>query len=67
MSDDLDTDCTDNVVCPWCGHEHDCSWEFFDDGHESTEAECGECDKPFTASRDVSVTYSTKRKEPQHD
>jgi transcription elongation factor Elf1 len=61
VSDDIDHDYTNEVVCPWCGHEHECSYEFFERNRESTESNCGECGKPFAASRYFDVSYSTKK------
>lgn len=51
-----DTDCTSEIVCPWCGHEHSDSWEM-----GSGEMECHDCGREFQTERDVSVSYSTSR------
>lgn len=50
---------TDEIVCPWCGHEHADSWEFGD----GSEMVCGECDNVFVFRKMVTVTYSTQKKE----
>jgi hypothetical protein len=49
---------TDEVICPHCGYEHRDSWEFQDGEHD-----CPDCEKSFTLSRNVSVTYDTKKLE----
>ena len=48
----------DNIVCPYCGWENKDSWEFDEDDAVVT---CGECEKEFNVSKDISVTYSTSR------
>ncbi len=49
---------TDEVVCPYCFHEHSDSWEFNDwvEGYE-----CHECEKPFNVTRNVTINYSTSK------
>lgn len=50
------------VVCPWCDHEHDCSYEFFDryDGDGDTkDVSCQSCDRQFQAQMHVDVEYSS--------
>ena len=51
-----DTDCTNEIVCPWCGYEHSDSWEMGDG-----ETECHDCGRKFETEKDVTVTYSTSR------
>lgn len=56
-----ETDCENEIYCPWCGeiYEPDCESELYEDGeHELT---CGECDKRFTVTVNVSYSYDTKR------
>jgi DNA-directed RNA polymerase subunit RPC12/RpoP len=53
---DKDTDYTNEVVCPWCGHEHRDSWEMSEGA-----TECRECGREFEISRYVAVTYCTSR------
>ncbi|MFZ3047005.1 MAG: hypothetical protein WA151_13920 [Desulfatirhabdiaceae bacterium] len=55
---DGDTDYTDEVICPNCGHKHSDSWEMQDG-----EYDCGECGKPFVVVIDVDITYCTYKKE----
>ena len=47
---------TNEVVCPWCGHEHRDSWEMSDG-----ETECHDCERSFEIERQVDVTYSTSK------
>lgn len=56
---DIDHEYTDEIVCPWCGHEHGDSWEWVD--YDTTE--CDECEKKFTHIRHVEVTYTTEKEE----
>jgi len=56
----LETDCTENIVCPYCGNEDDCSWDYnFHD--EKAEIWCSECDMAITVYRNVTVTYTTHK------
>lgn len=54
---------TSEIVCPWCGYEHEESYEFFGrhcgDGDE-TEIECCSCSKSFGGEIHMSVEYSSK-------
>jgi len=54
---------TDEAICPYCGHEHDASHEFFGRGHtDSAEVECVECGKEFFLERDFAVYYTSSKK-----
>lgn len=59
---DIDCFCTDEVVCPHCGNVHSESYEFFDRTDAEVEVTCTECERDFRASRDVSVSYSSRVK-----
>ncbi|GBQ77722.1 hypothetical protein AA0311_1528 [Asaia bogorensis NBRC 16594] len=63
---DIDTSGTRLLVCPYCGHEHEDSWEFkIEDG---SEVDCGECGRLFFAESFTSVTYySEKLEQDAHD
>jgi hypothetical protein len=66
----IDHEYTDEVVCPYCGLEHSCSYEFFSGRSDESETQC-ECGKYFSMIRNISVDYSSskmceKNKEP-HD
>jgi hypothetical protein len=52
-----DTDHTNEVTCPHCGHECIDSWDMSEGEHE-----CGDCGREFTMERDVSVSYSTTKR-----
>lgn len=52
---------TNEITCPYCGHENNDSWEV---GTEVNEGdldiqECGNCDKYFTANRNLTITYNS--------
>lgn len=55
----IDHDCTDDIVCPWCGSQYE------DDGEYGPEGsmDCGDCHKKFKWAADYSVTYSTEKVE----
>jgi transposase-like protein len=46
------------IVCPWCGYEHQDSWELNGGDEGDWEHECHDCEKTFAAQRHVSVSYS---------
>lgn len=59
MNEEIDHECTDEIVCPWCG-------SIWQDSHEVEPNEeylspqyCEDCDKWFYASRYVRVSYDT--------
>ena len=60
---DIEHDYTDEIVCPYCGAIHGDSWEYFRDGNDDAEIKCQSCGKDFAATMDISVSYSTERKE----
>ncbi|MCK4997137.1 hypothetical protein KAS08_02440 [Candidatus Pacearchaeota archaeon] len=51
---------TDEVVCPWCGCEYGDCWEW---AEYSDEMKCDECGKEFSYEKDVTVKYSTSKKD----
>ena len=55
VGDDIDTYDTDNIVCPFCGHEDDTGYEY----HYSDEYECPVCGALSTLTKNVEVTYTT--------
>jgi hypothetical protein len=72
MSDKHDLDvasrgasfCEDAIVCPWCGYIDRDSSEWSPERHGPEgdgEATCGDCNRDFVCSRQVSWTYSTRR------
>jgi formylmethanofuran dehydrogenase subunit E len=55
--EDIDHELTDEIVCPWCGEIEGDSFEAPNDG----EYKCHECNKKYSYSRNVRVTYDTER------
>ncbi|MEE8666891.1 MAG: hypothetical protein SOI13_01355 [Bifidobacterium mongoliense] len=60
---DIDTEYTDEITCPYCGHVFASSFEY---GPErSLDAEfpvnCEHCDRLFVVNREFEVTYSTSK------
>lgn len=57
----LETQYTDEPICPNCGYEEPNAWEidFPDQGESDTEMDCGNCDKPLEVYRSLIVSYST--------
>lgn len=60
---DIDTDYTQYITCPYCGHKDRDSWEVdFGPGIEGdTTVECGSCSKEFFVSRHIEVTYFSRK------
>jgi DNA-directed RNA polymerase subunit RPC12/RpoP len=56
---------TDEVVCPYCGHKHRDSYEFFENGQECAEIACGHCEREFAISQHVSIAYSSRKPQPE--
>lgn len=59
-----ETDCEDEVYCPYCGEEYEQDvddYELYNEGE--TELVCPECDKLFVVEVSVSYSYATKRQE----
>ena len=54
---EIDHECTESVVCPYCGTEYvDCSgWA------PSGTEECCDCGKKFTWERQFEMNYTTKK------
>lgn len=59
--DEMDYDSVDNITCPYCGWKDEGSWEVRRDKFDGDLGvqECEKCEKQFTASRYVSVSYTS--------
>ena len=53
---DGDTDYTQEITCPHCGHECSDSWEMCEGPRE-----CSDCGNSYEVERDVEVTYCTTK------
>lgn len=54
----IDHELTDNLVCPYCGHEHMDSWEISDGPSFYT---CHECDKNFNYDTEITRTFTSSK------
>lgn len=52
---------TNEIVCPYCGHEQSDSFELIDDDGEMN---CGSCSGTFSFERHRRITYSTYKDVP---
>ena len=57
MSHEIDSSCTDDITCPYCGYELQDSWECDADG----EIDCEECDNSFSYYSERDVRYWSER------
>jgi hypothetical protein len=61
-SGERDTDCEDEITCPYCGYELQDSYEYLEGSNEELgEIDCPECDESFSCTASFSVSYSTQR------
>lgn len=61
MSEEIDYEYTDAIVCPYCGYEFSDCWEMADSNDELA---CYGCDKVFSYERIVDVTYKSSKDQP---
>lgn len=52
----------EHIICPHCGHVRDAGAVDFNALESTVELECGNCEKPFTATRHCLIRYSTEKK-----
>ena len=66
---DIEYDCDyrDNIICPYCGHEHSDNFEMVDLDEECDTASCHECGKEFNVTIIKSIDYSTSCMDGEHD
>ena len=55
-------DDTDEIVCPYCGHRYEDSYEC-GGNDEYFEEECEDCEREFYVTRIIDISYDTKPKE----
>ena len=56
MSNEIEHEYTDMIVCPWCGHSDRDGWKT-----EPGLWECDNCKKSYYVERNEEVTYSTQK------
>lgn len=59
---EIDTEWTENIICPYCWYEDINSWEY-DLSEKYSNIECWNCEKEFLASIELKITYFSKIKE----
>jgi len=62
--EETETSCESDIICPYCGYRYEADFESdycYNEG--DYEEQCPECEKTFTISTSVSITYNTTRKE----
>jgi transcription elongation factor Elf1 len=58
---EFDHEHTEEIVCPYCGHEFSDSWYLGpSEGEHVGSTNCESCDKEFHYSRHIEVTYCTE-------
>lgn len=57
----INHECTDEIVCPFCGYTYSDSWEFGDEHEDIGLMSCEQCGKDFYATRHTSITYYTEK------
>ena len=60
FSEDTNTEERERIVCPYCGHIDNYPYEYIE---ESGTSICDNCDEEFEYKVDVTVKYSTYKKE----
>ncbi len=58
MTNKIDHEYTDEIVCPYCGESDNESYEYADP--DCGETECGFCERSFNYSVHISIEYSTE-------
>lgn len=57
--EEVNSEYTEEITCPWCGYGFSDSWEYEDNSEDLGLIECEECSKRFYANRNVEISYST--------
>lgn len=52
---------TDDPTCPYCGYVHGDAWDWFTSDYQ--EVDCDGCGETFSCARDISVSYTSYKKE----
>ena len=56
---EIDCQCTCNVICPYCGYEYTHSYELFDTTEVTTIVMCDGCNQKFKAEVEFEPSYYT--------
>lgn len=59
---DINHFCTEEIVCPYCGHEFDNSCEYSRESSSGIE-NCEQCNKEFRWYAEYEVSYTTTKNE----
>lgn len=58
---EIDHEYTTEIVCPFCGSEFGDSCEVESVSEDLGLQQCGDCDKHFYATRNITIDYSTEK------
>jgi transcription elongation factor Elf1 len=61
IDQDIDHEYTNEIVCPFCGSEFGDSWEVESGSEDLGLQQCGDCDKHFYATRNITIDYCTEK------
>lgn len=56
----MNTDYTNEPICPHCGEANGDAWELRLGDGECTDTDCDHCSEPMTVSAHIEITYSTE-------
>lgn len=56
--EEIDTEYTNNIICPYCGNEDTESYEYHNNDGETN---CNYCGEEFYYRRDIEITYCTRK------
>jgi uncharacterized Zn finger protein len=58
---------TDEIVCPYCGYEHEDRFEDMGENGDTLEKECDECGEVFKFKTIIKVTFISSKWENTND
>lgn len=60
MSDEINCDYTKEIVCPYCGHEHESDGDAYGPQDDDLNLMCRECEKEFIYHTDYDITFCSR-------
>ncbi len=53
----------EDLICPYCGHKHSDSFEFYGEDETEMEMECHDCGKEFIYHTNIEYSLSSYKKD----